>query len=114
VRIISGSGDAPRFLSKNSSGLGKVIPPHLVAFIAEDLVADRTGQHVELGMWDVFRRKLGVCDDLVVQKRRDSQLLRMNCHRYRFTPHARIAFGAALADTAEAVRRWVALRCESP
>src|ERR1700732_1627564 len=42
------------------AGFGKIIPPDLVALIVEDLVADRTGQHVELDMWDVFRRKLGV------------------------------------------------------
>jgi hypothetical protein len=36
-----------------------IIPPHPVALIVEDLVADRAGQHVELRMRDVFRGERG-------------------------------------------------------
>ena len=42
------------------TGLGIIVPPHLIALIVEDLVANRTGQHVELGMRDIFRGKLSV------------------------------------------------------
>src|ERR1700739_4021142 len=42
------------------AGFGKVIPPDLVALIVEDLVADRTGQYIQLRMRDVFRREGGI------------------------------------------------------
>ena len=42
------------------AGFGEIIAPELVALITENLVADRTGQHIELRLRDVFRRKGGV------------------------------------------------------
>jgi len=42
------------------AGFGIVIPSHLVALIAENLMANGTGQHVEPGMRDIVRGKLGI------------------------------------------------------
>jgi hypothetical protein len=40
--------------------VGVIVSSHLIALIVEDLVANRTRQHVELGMRDIFRGKLSV------------------------------------------------------
>ncbi|HYR41407.1 MAG TPA: hypothetical protein VER98_00145 [Terriglobia bacterium] len=42
------------------TGVGIIVSSHLIALIVEDLVANWTGQHVELGMRDIFRGKLSV------------------------------------------------------
>ena len=42
------------------AGGGKVVASELVAFIAEDFMIDWTGQDVELGARDKFRRERGV------------------------------------------------------
>jgi hypothetical protein len=39
------------------AGVGIVVPAHLIALIVEDLVANLTGQHVELGTRNIFRGK---------------------------------------------------------
>lgn len=42
------------------AGVGIVVASHLIALIVEYLMANLTRQHVELGMRDIFRSKLGV------------------------------------------------------